>query len=272
MKIVTLAALLALGPALCLAEKVAVTFDDLPVNGSLPAGVTEVDIVERVLPIFSGRKLPPMYGFVNARKLEGNPTGAEALRLWMAGGQRAGNHTYSHIDLTRSSVEEFTRDVAQNEPVLLLLSPGKDWRWFRYPYLHEGDTLDKRGAVRAMLKERRYAFGQKGCEVDRVVAFELSRDCRCLSRRESQHGQECLRPRNQPRIATAPRRLQPRNPSTAFRSAPGAWLPVRDTGGSTTRSGLPKRSELGRREHGHAAGTAHGCEEHGVSTHAAEAA
>jgi peptidoglycan-N-acetylglucosamine deacetylase len=160
MKIVTLAALLALGPALCLAEKVAVTFDDLPVNGSLPAGVTEVDIVERVLPIFSGRKLPPMYGFVNARKLEGNPTGAEALRLWMAGGQRAGNHTYSHIDLTRSSVEEFTRDVAQNEPVLLLLSPGKDWRWFRYPYLHEGDTLDKRGAVRAMLKERRYAIAQ----------------------------------------------------------------------------------------------------------------
>lgn len=40
MKIVTLAALLARAPVLCLAEKVAVTFDDLPLNGSLRAGVT----------------------------------------------------------------------------------------------------------------------------------------------------------------------------------------------------------------------------------------
>jgi hypothetical protein len=49
-----LAALLALVPALCVAEKVAVSFDDLPLNGSLPAGVTEVDIVKQVLPIFDG--------------------------------------------------------------------------------------------------------------------------------------------------------------------------------------------------------------------------
>ena len=160
MKIVTLAALLVLVPVICMAEKVAITFDDLPLNGSLPAGITEVDIVKRVLPIFSARNMPPMYGFINARKLEANPAGAEALRLWMAGGQRAGNHTYSHIDLTRSSAEEFARDVAQNEPALLLLSPSNDWRWFRYPYLHEGDTLDKRGAVRALLKDRRYATAQ----------------------------------------------------------------------------------------------------------------
>jgi hypothetical protein len=76
------AALLMLAPALCAAEKVAVTFDDLPLNGSLPAGVTEVDIVKRVLPIFEQRKLPPMYGFINARKLESSPAGAQALRLW----------------------------------------------------------------------------------------------------------------------------------------------------------------------------------------------
>ena len=160
MRIVTLAALLVLAPALCAAEKVALTFDDLPLNGSLPAGVTEVDIVKRVLPIFADRKMPPMYGFINARQLESSPAGAEALKLWVAGGQRVGNHTYSHIDLTRSSVEEFSRDVLQNEPALLLLSSSNDWRWFRYPYLHEGDTLDKRHAVRAFLKERNYSTAQ----------------------------------------------------------------------------------------------------------------
>lgn len=157
---VTFAALLALLPALCAAEKVAVTFDDLPLNGGLPAGVTEVDIVKRVLPIFAERKLPSMYGFINARKLESSAAGAEALKLWVAGGQKVGNHTYSHIDLTRNSVDDFTRDAIQNEPALLLLSSSNDWRWFRYPYLHEGDTLEKRQAVRAFLQDRGYQIAQ----------------------------------------------------------------------------------------------------------------
>lgn len=180
---ITLAALLALLPALCAAEKVAITFDDLPLNGSLPAGVTEVDIVKRVLPIFAKHKLPPMYGFINARKLESSPAGAEALKLWVAGGQKVGNHTYSHIDLTRNSVEDFTRDAIQNEPALLLLSSRDDWRWFRYPYLHEGDTLDKRRAVRAFLNDRNYQIAQT--TIDHEDYLWNSAYARCFDKKDS---------------------------------------------------------------------------------------
>ena len=35
-----------------------------------------------------------------------------------------------------------------------------DWRWFRYPYLHEGDTLEKRRAVRAFLSTNGYRIAQ----------------------------------------------------------------------------------------------------------------
>jgi peptidoglycan/xylan/chitin deacetylase (PgdA/CDA1 family) len=35
-----------------------------------------------------------------------------------------------------------------------------DFRWFRYPYLHEGDTLEKRRAVRAFLAEAGYRIAQ----------------------------------------------------------------------------------------------------------------
>ena len=143
-----------------IAEKLAITFDDLPLNGSLPRGVTEVDIVKRVLPILKQTQGPPVYGFINASKLEGNPKGAEALKLWVQGGQLVGNHTYSHKDLTRSSVEEFRREILLNEPALQLLSGKDEWRWFRYPYLHEGDTLEKRHAVRQLLRELRYSIAQ----------------------------------------------------------------------------------------------------------------
>jgi len=35
------------------------------------------------------------------------------------------------------------------------LMVGQDWHWFRYPFLWEGDTLEKRHAVRAYLKQNR---------------------------------------------------------------------------------------------------------------------
>jgi peptidoglycan-N-acetylglucosamine deacetylase len=149
----------------CKAEKVALTFDDLPLNGTLQSGVDEVALMKRVLPLFAARKAPPIYGFINAKKLEGNPKGAAALQLWMAAGHKLGNHTYSHLDLSTNSFDAFVRDVAQNEPALLLLSangnqPENEWRWLRYPYLHEGETLDKRNAVRAFLSERKYRIAQ----------------------------------------------------------------------------------------------------------------
>src|ERR1700733_13816392 len=81
-----------------LAQKVAITFDDLPLNGLLPPGVTRVDIARDTLAVLKARHVPPAYGFINAKKLEGEPDGAEALQLWAAA-EPVGNHTYSHLDL-----------------------------------------------------------------------------------------------------------------------------------------------------------------------------
>jgi peptidoglycan/xylan/chitin deacetylase (PgdA/CDA1 family) len=84
----------------------------------------------------------------------------EALRLWVAGGQPVGNHTYSHPDLSRVTAEEFLADVRRNEPVLQLLDPAGSWQWLRYPYLREGDTLEKRRQVRQGLLARNYRIAQ----------------------------------------------------------------------------------------------------------------
>jgi peptidoglycan/xylan/chitin deacetylase (PgdA/CDA1 family) len=142
------------------AEGVAITFDDLPLNGELPPGVTRTRVVEEVLTILHRRGVPQVYGFVNAAKLEGNPDAADALARWVAGGQAVGNHTYAHLDLHQTDVETFIADVRRDEPALELLDPGGHWRWFRYPYLREGDSPAKRAAVRARLQERGYRVAQ----------------------------------------------------------------------------------------------------------------
>lgn len=146
-------------PNFSFAQKVAITFDDLPLNGTLPAGVTRVQNTWNVLAILKKRNLPPMYGFINAKKLEGDADGAEALKLWAAA-EPVGNHTYSHMDLETNTPEAYERDIEENEPALELLEAKDNWHWLRYPYLHEGDTVEKRRAVRAYLKAHNYRIAQ----------------------------------------------------------------------------------------------------------------
>ncbi len=146
--------------------RVALTFDDLPINGTLPQGKKQSDFARDTIRVLKKHRIPPSYGFINANKLERNPDGALALRVWVDGGHPLANHTYNHLDLTRNSVEDFQREILRNEPALELLMPpdgklaGHDWRWFRYPFLHEGDTLEKRRAVRAFLANNGYRIAQ----------------------------------------------------------------------------------------------------------------
>jgi len=72
-----------------------------------------------------------------------------------------GNHTYSHMDLNENSAAAFERDIEQNEPVLeLLVTTVQNWRWLRYPFLHEGDTAEKRREVRTYLQGTGYRIAQ----------------------------------------------------------------------------------------------------------------
>jgi peptidoglycan-N-acetylglucosamine deacetylase len=151
--------------------KIALTFDDLPVNGATPLGKKPSDFARDTIKVLKKHRIPPSYGFINAKQLERSPDGALALKIWVQGGHPLASHTYDHLSLTRNSVEEFQRQILHNEPPLELLMPpeafgGRDgkakhtWRWFRYPYLHEGDTLEKRRAIRAFLQANGYRIAQ----------------------------------------------------------------------------------------------------------------
>jgi len=168
--------------------KVALTFDDLPVNGQVGPGFKHSDYARATVAVLKKHRVPPSYGFINARQLERNPDGATALRIWVEGGHPLGNHTYNHLDLTRNSVEDFQREILRNEPVLSLLMPAEafrgkhDWRWFRYPYLHEGDTLEKRRAVRAFLGSSGYRIAQTTLDFEDYLWNGVH--ARCVAKRD----------------------------------------------------------------------------------------
>jgi peptidoglycan/xylan/chitin deacetylase (PgdA/CDA1 family) len=138
---------------------VALTFDDLPVHGPLPPGTERPDVARAILAALAAAKAPPTYGFINSKNAD-TPEAKEFLALWRAAGQPLANHTFSHMDLDTSTVDAFGGDVAANEPVLRELMGSADWRWFRYPYLREGNSMERRRGVRALLAERGYRVAQ----------------------------------------------------------------------------------------------------------------
>ena len=65
------------------------------------------------------------------------------------------------MNLDTNSVEGFEEDILANEATLEKYAAGTDWHWFRFPYLHEGNTSEKHYAIEAFLK----AHGYKVAEV-----------------------------------------------------------------------------------------------------------
>lgn len=142
--------------------EMAITVDDLPVHGDLPANTTRAEIAKKMIEAFKAKGVPGVYGFVNAKNIgaNGDTEKDSVLKIWADSGFPLGNHTFSHIDLNTSTVQAFEDEIVANESVLQRLMGGRDWHWLRYPFLHEGETLEKRQAVRKYLAVRGYKIAQ----------------------------------------------------------------------------------------------------------------
>ena len=142
------------------AREVALTFDDLPVHGPLPVGMTRLEIANSVIRSLQAAHAPPSYGFVNAQGLQQEPASMAVLEAWRAAQFPLGNHTFSHMDLSTNSAEAFEQDLIADESVLKKYMGGEDWHWLRFPFLDEGDDLAKHRALQAFLEEHGYRVAE----------------------------------------------------------------------------------------------------------------
>ena len=170
-------------PPLTAHPVVALTFDDLPAAGALPAGDTRTAVASRLATELNANHLAGTYGFVNAIKLENDPDAQRALHAWVEAGMNIGSHTWSHMSLSANSAESFEQNIAQNEPALAEFAHGRDWHWFRYPFLWEGDTVEKRRAVRAYLRDHGYQVAQVSLDFEDYAWNDTY--TRCSARHDS---------------------------------------------------------------------------------------
>ena len=147
-------------PGSAVSQQIAFTFDDLPAHGDLPPGQTRLGVIQSLVKTLQAEHMPPTYGFINASGVASKPDELNALKAWTNGGQLLGNHTWAHPDINKVTAAEFDHQIQQDEPMLQQLQPNADWHWFRFPFLHEGDTAAKRKTVRTYLESNGYHLAE----------------------------------------------------------------------------------------------------------------
>ncbi len=133
--------------------QIAITLDDFNL---FDAPILSAEKRNRaILEAFRARNLKSAM-FVAGRYVD-SETKRDYLRTWSDAGHIVANHTYSHFYYPETSFETFSCDVLRGEAVI------RDFhnfqKYFRFPYLKEGDTAQKRDQMRQFLKTNGYRNG-----------------------------------------------------------------------------------------------------------------
>ena len=139
-------------PTLAGTHPILVTVDDLPIgSGSLHPDPAERERITRGLLDVMAKHQITAAGMVTWRNV--GTDGEKLLDLWVQAGHELGNHSYEHPDYARTDSEPYIADLEKGRATLqaFLDTRGQKVRFFRFPFLREGETIEKLRAVREYL-------------------------------------------------------------------------------------------------------------------------
>lgn len=137
-------------------KKICLTFDTLP--AMKPLGFWTPREVSNMIVRTLDKHQIKAAGFVVEEKLDEDPATFIVLEDWVTRGHILGNQTYSNVDLNELSAEDFLRHVSDGQKYLWSVSKRHkfNFRYLRFPQLHEGQTAGKRKDVRRALENGGY--------------------------------------------------------------------------------------------------------------------
>jgi peptidoglycan/xylan/chitin deacetylase (PgdA/CDA1 family) len=143
-------------PVQCLATEISITMDDFDVTDSSMFSAEEKN--RRILNVFKKHSNLKTTLFVRGMYVD-SKRGQKLLKEWDQESHQIANHTYSHksYGLPEVSFPEFSQDVLKAEKLIQKFVHFD--RLFRFPYLQEGNTSEKRDQMREFLKKKGYQMG-----------------------------------------------------------------------------------------------------------------
>lgn len=141
-------------PTYAVAQNLALSFDDGFNPSSQPKAM---EWNAAILESLSKAGVKSIY-YVTGNRVD-SPDGLSLVSDWGKNGHLIANHTYSHFNFgsDKRTLESFISDVEKNE-ALLKDMPGWTKR-FRFPYLKEGRTAEKRDGFRVWIANHGYETG-----------------------------------------------------------------------------------------------------------------
>jgi peptidoglycan/xylan/chitin deacetylase (PgdA/CDA1 family) len=136
------------------AQSVAFTFDDGPQLHQTPL-MSPIQRNHALLAALDKHAVKAAL-FVTVANGADRPEGLELAKAWGQAGHAVGNHTVTHLDLNSAGVTlaQYQKELVDCDAVIRPL-PGYR-KWFRFTYLREGNTPEKRDGMRNFLKEQGY--------------------------------------------------------------------------------------------------------------------
>jgi Predicted xylanase/chitin deacetylase len=143
-----------------LAKKVAITIDDLPINGP-DVDLNRLKLLNQKLVRSITQNRIPVVGFVNESRLfvPGEVDQRIAiLRSWTDAGLELGNHTYSHLEFKDATLAQYEDDFVRGDTITrdLMKRSGQKERFYRHPFLQMGNTPELERSFEDFISARGY--------------------------------------------------------------------------------------------------------------------
>ncbi len=132
-------------------KQICLTFDELPAARSF--GEVDREAVNYLILDALRRHKVKATGFVIGEQMEDS---YDILGQWLNGGHQLGNLSWSGQDYNQLGPEQFISDIRKGAQALepMLTGFGQKQRYFRFPFLHYGDTMERRRAVTLFLEDQ----------------------------------------------------------------------------------------------------------------------
>ncbi len=134
-------------------KEICISFDELPVSASFH-DVDREAVTYLVLQALKKYDVKAV-GFVVGEQIQES---FDILGEWLNNGHTLGNMTYSNQDLNQLGISQFIDDVNHGEKELepMIKGFGQKRKYFRYPYLHYGNTSEKKKQLTLYLDSKQY--------------------------------------------------------------------------------------------------------------------
>ncbi len=138
------------------ARKISLTFDDLPGLG--PVGYWRPREISNMILRTMDKYEIKAAGFVVEERVEEDPSTFVVMEDWVERDHVLGNNTFSHVDLHQLERRDFLEHVKDGQIFLKKLAQLKrfNFRYLRFPYLHQGETLKKKTRIAKSLYRGSY--------------------------------------------------------------------------------------------------------------------